>query len=159
LHPDLLLGVCVSPTAQPTTGSISTSKADKQRYAAESLAFNCKNATFRKLFPQWLEEHTRRGRAAAAAPQQQGQQAAAPPASARQQQQVDGQGQGQQQQQQQQQQQAVAQAPGQPQGAANANKGNGLFTVALVVIVLAIAAVPLLSTAEGMEVLQRLVRR
>lgn len=118
---------------QPTTGSITTSKAEKQRLARESLAFNVKNATFRKLFPEWVEVHNKQ---LAAAAQQQQQQPVA------------GQQQGQKQQQQgQQQQQGSAAAP--PAVAAagnNANKGSSLLTVAMVVIVLAIAAVPLFST-------------
>ena len=43
-----------------TTGSISSSRAEKQRRAAESLDYNLKNATFRKLFPDWVEEAERR---------------------------------------------------------------------------------------------------
>ncbi|KAG2485390.1 hypothetical protein HYH03_015876 [Edaphochlamys debaryana] len=53
---------------QATTGSITTSKQDKERMAAESLAFNCKNPTFRKLFPNWVEEHARRQATAAQPP-------------------------------------------------------------------------------------------
>lgn len=44
---------------QPTTGSINTSKAEKQRLASESLAFNCRNITFKKLFPDRVEQHAR----------------------------------------------------------------------------------------------------
>ena len=48
-----LLSFMVDP--QPTTGSIVTTAADKKRFAADSLAFNMKNPTFRKLFPNWVE--------------------------------------------------------------------------------------------------------
>ena len=40
-----------------TTGSISSSKADKKRLAAKSLEQNLKSPLFRKLFPEWVEEH------------------------------------------------------------------------------------------------------
>ncbi|KAK3220640.1 hypothetical protein Dsin_014610 [Dipteronia sinensis] len=39
----------------PTTGSVNTSAAEKQRLAKTSLAFNCKNPAFRKLFPEYVE--------------------------------------------------------------------------------------------------------
>ncbi|XP_010482359.1 PREDICTED: probable ubiquitin-conjugating enzyme E2 33 [Camelina sativa] len=42
----------------PTTGSVNTSVADKQQLAKSSLAFNCKNATFRKLFPEYVEKYS-----------------------------------------------------------------------------------------------------
>ncbi|KXZ43850.1 hypothetical protein GPECTOR_79g129 [Gonium pectorale] len=53
---------------QATTGSITTSKQDKERMARDSLTFNAKNPTFRKLFPQWVEELARRNAAAAQPP-------------------------------------------------------------------------------------------
>ncbi|EFJ51744.1 hypothetical protein VOLCADRAFT_103384 [Volvox carteri f. nagariensis] len=49
---------------QATTGSITTSKQDKERMARESLQFNVKNPTFRKLFPSWVEELSHRTAAA-----------------------------------------------------------------------------------------------
>ncbi|KAL2933715.1 Ubiquitin-conjugating enzyme E2 34 [Bienertia sinuspersici] len=41
----------------PTTGSVSTSVEDKQCLAKTSLAFNCKNPTFRKVFPEYVEKY------------------------------------------------------------------------------------------------------
>jgi ubiquitin-conjugating enzyme E2 J2 len=48
----------------PTTGSVSTSDEEKQRLAQNSLAFNCKSAVFRKMFPEYVEKHLERQRAA-----------------------------------------------------------------------------------------------
>ncbi|AED95943.1 ubiquitin conjugating enzyme-like protein [Arabidopsis thaliana] len=42
----------------PTTGSVNTSVAEKQRLAKSSLAFNCKSVTFRKLFPEYVEKYS-----------------------------------------------------------------------------------------------------
>lgn len=43
-----------------TTGSISSSKADKKRLAAISLEQNLRSPMFRKLFPEWVEEQKKR---------------------------------------------------------------------------------------------------
>ncbi|XP_058005140.1 ubiquitin-conjugating enzyme E2 34 isoform X2 [Hevea brasiliensis] len=40
----------------PTTGSVNTTDAEKAHLAKNSLAFNCKNPTFRKLFPEYVEK-------------------------------------------------------------------------------------------------------
>jgi len=45
---------------QLTTGAIESSTAERQQLAAQSLAFNVKNPTFRKIFTEWVEEHERR---------------------------------------------------------------------------------------------------
>ncbi|BFG24066.1 ubiquitin-conjugating enzyme E2 34 [Prunus yedoensis var. nudiflora] len=41
----------------PTTGSVNTTTAEKQRLAKASLVFNSKNPTFRKMFPEYVEKY------------------------------------------------------------------------------------------------------
>ncbi|KAL8151676.1 hypothetical protein V2J09_021484 [Rumex salicifolius] len=41
--------------SSPTTGSVTTTVAEKQHLAEASLGFNCKNVTFRKMFPEYVE--------------------------------------------------------------------------------------------------------
>lgn len=45
---------------QFTTGSITTSAKCKKALAQASLSYNVKNATFKALFPDWVEEEERR---------------------------------------------------------------------------------------------------
>lgn len=137
---------------QPTTGSITTTKADKQRMARESLAFNSRNPTFKKLFPEWVEEFTRRQQRAAAPPPPplpSGRQPGV--AAAAQSQQLPWQRHARQQPAQQaqigldQQQQQRPGAPLRGGGGAGA-AGSRMFTAAVVVLVLAIAVFPLCSS-------------
>lgn len=46
-----------------TTGSISSSKTEKRRLAANSLEQNLRSPVFRKLFPEWADEHHQRQKA------------------------------------------------------------------------------------------------
>jgi ubiquitin-conjugating enzyme E2 J2 len=39
----------------PTLGSIETTTSQKRQFARDSLEYNCRNPTFRKLFPEYAE--------------------------------------------------------------------------------------------------------
>jgi ubiquitin-conjugating enzyme E2 J2 len=118
---------------QPTTGSITTSKSEKQRLARESLATNVKSPTFVKVFPEWVEAHQKRLAEAQAARLAAGPQQGAA---------AGGEGDA-----------AGKQAAGgdDAEGAAPAPAGRGtsLMTIAAIVVVFAIAVVPLLSATGG----------
>lgn len=65
-----------------TAGAITTSDDAKRTFAAESLAYNCKNADFCKLFPELKELHEKKvagGAAGAALPSPAPKPAAAAP--------------------------------------------------------------------------------
>mmetsp|Transcript_5593 Transcript_5593/g.9490 ORF Transcript_5593/g.9490 Transcript_5593/m.9490 type:complete len:246 (+) Transcript_5593:198-935(+) len=51
----------------PTLGSVEASTAQRQKYAAQSLEFNCKNQTFCELFPHYVEKYEEQKAARAAA--------------------------------------------------------------------------------------------
>ena len=125
-------------------GAIASTPQEKRRFAAESLAYNVRNPTFRKLFPEWVKKHEE-------AAAQQAQQAAAPPAQQQQQQQPDGPpAPGQQQQQQPQQQPGGAGA-----GAALAQQGqqpqqwSGYLVGAAAVAAAGVAATLLMKPADA----------
>jgi len=44
----------------PTLGSVDTTSSQKRKYAYQSLDSNCRDPTFRKLFPQYVELHKQR---------------------------------------------------------------------------------------------------
>ncbi|MED6170720.1 Ubiquitin-conjugating enzyme E2 34 [Stylosanthes scabra] len=62
----------------PTTGSVNTSTAEKQRLAKSSLSFNCKNATFRKMFPEYVEKYNQEQQLSEQVPPEQASSEAAP---------------------------------------------------------------------------------
>ena len=41
--------------SSPTLGSITTTTSQKRQFARQSLEFNCRDATFRKIFPEYAE--------------------------------------------------------------------------------------------------------
>ncbi|KAL1367191.1 hypothetical protein HN51_021237 [Arachis hypogaea] len=62
----------------PTTGSVNTTTAEKQRLAKSSLSFNCKNATFRKMFPEYVEKYNQEQQLSEQVPPEQASSEAAP---------------------------------------------------------------------------------
>ena len=64
-HDKILIGLLsfMSESAS-TAGSITTSDETKRLFARDSLAFNCKNEVFRRLFPDLVELHDEREAAA-----------------------------------------------------------------------------------------------
>jgi ubiquitin-conjugating enzyme E2 J2 len=44
----------------PTLGSIDTTVSQKHKFASQSLAYNVRDSTFRKLFPEYVELHEQR---------------------------------------------------------------------------------------------------
>lgn len=44
----------------PTLGSIETTNIQKQKFAWQSLEYNVRDPTFRKLFPEYVELHKKR---------------------------------------------------------------------------------------------------
>lgn len=112
--------------SQPTTGSITATPAERQRLARESLGFNMKNPNFRKLFPEWVEEHARRSEESAKQAAAGGGGGGAQPEA-----------------------QAAAAAAAGPGSGGGGGAGGGqssLITVCVVVLVLAIAFVPLVNS-------------
>ena len=53
--------------SSPTLGSVEATPAQRRKFAAQSLVFNCANETFRGLFPDLVELHEERRKAAAEA--------------------------------------------------------------------------------------------
>jgi ubiquitin-conjugating enzyme E2 J2 len=129
---------------QPTTGSITSTRAEKQRLARESLATNAKSATFAKVFPEWVELHQKRLAEAAATRQAGEPQLAAGAAGAAGAAAAGGKGEG-----------TGLQAAGSDEvgapaaAAAAAGRAPSLVTIAAILVVLAIAVVPLLSATGG----------